>query len=708
MYDALIDTANDVIIGIDLEGKIIYCNAALTKEYRWEKNEIVGKNFSLLLPESELHSFETIKEKILFKEEQKYFDSRRVTKNHNIVLISVNYSPILDPSGKVIGISSIERILPEKIKVQRKAEAIVETAPDGIIVVNKFGQIVLVNAQTIKLFRYDREELIGQPIELLIPQRFNDVHEHHREGFFKAPKVREMGQGLELFGKRKDNSEFPVEISLSPFIVEDTTYVSAAVRDVTERKKAEKKFKDLLESAPDATVIVDNRGVIQLINSQAERLFGYTRNEMINQSVEILIPDHFKKIHESHRNSYFQEPKVRGMGVGLELFGKMKSGKQFPVEISLSPLETEEGILVSAAIRDITDRKSVETKLRESEQRFRTLVDNAMISIVTAEEDGTILSFNKASCDIFGYSSEFIIGKNVRMLVSLQEAEELKISKELVENYYEIRCKRMNGEIFPAEISISLMNIEGNANFIFITRDITEREKLSKMKNEFISTVSHELRTPLTSIHGAIGLILGGRGGEVYPLTKQLLEIAYRNSERLIALVNDILTIEKIESGKIICNLETIDLVELIPAVVELNRLYADKFDVNLILDQPFNTFKVVTDQRLLTQVITILLSNAIKFSPKGETVVVKLEKKGSIVRISVIDHGPGIPKDFHPKLFQKFMQLDSSDIRQKGGTGLGLSIAKMIMQTLEGNIGFNSVEGEGSTFYLDIKELRE
>lgn len=239
-------------------------------------------------------------------------------------------------------------------------QVMVDASPNALILVNEEGKIVYINAYAENLFQYKRAELIGQKIEILIPGKFKGHHPEHQQYFFKNPQTRMMGKGRELSALKKDQIEFPIEIGLNPIVTIDGNLVLASIIDITERKKAEKHFRLIVESTPNAMILVDNNGVIKFVNTQTEKLFKYNHQELLDQKIEILIPDEIKGRHSKHLEKFSKTPETRPMGIGKDLYAIDKENNKFPVEIGLNPIETHDGKMVLASIIDITERKNAE------------------------------------------------------------------------------------------------------------------------------------------------------------------------------------------------------------------------------------------------------------------------------------------------------------------------------------------------------------
>ena len=355
----------------------------------------------------------------------------------------------------------------------------------------------------------------------------------------------------------------------------------------------------------------------------------------------------------------------------------------------------------------------LENRVVAQTKRLSAVIDNVLEGIITISEHGTIESYNPAARQIFGYDDEEVIGQNVKMLMPEPYHSE---HDDYLEHYNttgeekvigigrEVTGRRKDGTTFPMELAVSEVNIDEARHYVGITRDITERKRIELAHQEFISTVSHELRTPLTSIRGSLGLLLGGRAGEIPDKAMALLTLANNNSERLIHLINDILDIEKIVAGKMEFDYQVINLIPVVQHAVESNKGYADQLHVHFVLNtDPDVEVMVRIDTKRMDQVMSNLLSNAAKYSPTDDQVQISIEVLDDHVRISVHDNGEGIPEEFKARIFSKFAQADSSDTRQQGGTGLGLNITKAIVEQQGGSIGFDSGAGKGTSFYVDL-----
>lgn len=248
---------------------------------------------------------------------------------------------------------------------------LLDSAPDTIIITDPEGSILFANRQVEQMLGYAPEELLGQPVELLVPEGAQPTHAQYRASYQAAARTRPMGGGLDLYARHKDGTEIPVDINLSPTHTPQGTLVMSVIRDVSERRQADARFRALLEAAPDAMVIVEPGGKIVLVNSQTEKLFGYSREALLGGPVELLMPERFREQHPAHREAYAGEPHVRPMGAGLELLGRRADGTEFPVEISLSPLTWKDGQLIIAAIRDITERRQADLALARQAEELR-------------------------------------------------------------------------------------------------------------------------------------------------------------------------------------------------------------------------------------------------------------------------------------------------------------------------------------------------
>ena len=529
------------------------------------------------------------------------YESVRRRKDGSLVNVSVSTKAIRDGNNGAVQyfISTKKdvthlKVLRDSKLVEARFRHLLESTPDAIVMVNVAGRIVLVNSHAERVFGHTKAELIGQPIEILLPERYRFGGDAgHPGNLFAQTRTSSTRAGLELYGLRKSGEEFPVQISLTPLDTEEGTIVMSAIRDITDRKKAEQKFRSLLESAPDAIVIVNPEGKIVLVNSQTVKLFGWKREELLEQNIDVLVPGRSRDVDPGDCTDIITASKTHAAGTELELQGVCKDGSKFPVEITLSPLETE-GLFV---IRDVTERKRFEQTLQE---------------------------------------------KNIEM------------------------------------------------------------EKAILAKDRFLASMSHELRTPLNAIIGFTGTLLMGLPGPLTTEQKKQLETVRSSARHQLSLINDLLDLAKIESGKVELNFEDIDCAGVVNEVADTLRPLAKEKGLRFEVRVPENIV-VKIDRRAFSQILINLVNNAIKFTNKGG-VRIDVHRKHDSTDVSVTDTGIGITREDQTGLFDAFARMDSSGNREEG-SGLGLHLSQRLAALLGAQILFKSKRGKGSSFTLLLQE---
>jgi PAS domain S-box-containing protein len=468
-------------------------------------------------------------------------------------------------------------------------------------------------------------------------------------------------------------------------------------------RESEERYRDLFEGASDLIQAVSPEGRFLYTNRAWRDTLGYA-------AAEVDALRFFDAIHPDHRGDAadLMQWVLEGGDVDTaQLVMVSKDGRRIVAEGSLSCKRVDgRPVATRAILRDVTERRRTEERLRASESRTRSILDNMLGGLITIDAKARIESVNPAAERIFGYRQGELVGQHLTALVPEVPGQDkwtfLKSAvPKALGRVTEWEGRRKGGQVFPFELSMFEFETEAGRRFAGSIHDTSERREVERLKKEFVATVSHELRTPLTSIRGSLSLLVSGVLGELPREAKEVLEIADRNALRLIGLINDILDLERLESGRLEMHMREIELNDVLQRSAEAVRGVAEQQGIGLDL-RP-TPARAWADPERLVQVVVNLAGNAIKFSPAGQKVTLEAETKPPFVEVRVIDRGRGIPEAFREAVFERFKQVEASDAREKGGTGLGLAICKAIVERHGGEIGVLSEEGRGSTFYFRV-----
>jgi two-component system sensor histidine kinase/response regulator len=760
------------------------------------------------------------------------------------------------------GIPSPQIMIHSEMTLDRLA-LLVEASPQAVVVMDPAGMIALANLASMRMFGFDRQELIGQPIETLVPPHLRVRHTDQRNRFLKDPHSRLLGGGRELLGVRKDATEFPLEIGLNPIRIANEIYVFAAIVDLTDRRRtelalrntqalysslveslplnvfrkdldgrflfanqrfcqtvqkflwelvdktdfdlfprhlAEKYRRDdvgviqtgqvfeaieehlqadgqkiyvqvlkaperdasgrivgiqgmfwdvtareqaesalhesetrkhaIFEAALDCMIMIDHEGKVVEFNPAAEKTFGYSRLEVIGMEMSALLaqPD----ARSRHRDNLLRYDTSREQG---SLIGKRteipllrKSGDVFIAEISMQPIPLLKSSAFAIMLRDITERKRAEEALRQSNMRFRRLVDSDIVGIIIINADGLLTEANDAFLELLDCTRQQLLRGEITLNSITPPEYQAVDAKSVLQLRRRGKCTpwekeliRCDGTRVPVLIGLTQLDEKAQTSLGFVL-DISiqkmaeaqlqlakeEADAANRAKSAFLANMSHEIRTPMNAVIGMTELVLDTTltSGQ-----REYLEIVQQSAESLLSILNDILDFSKIEAGKLELSAAEFKLRDCIGSALKTLAIQAAKKNIELICDiRPEVPDRLVGDAARLRQVVVNLVSNALKFTDRGEVIVrisvLERTEKSVELHVQIQDTGIGIPAEKRESLFRAFEQVHSTMTRKYGGTGLGLAISSKIVGLLGGRIWFDSEMGKGSTFHFTVNMI--
>jgi len=588
---------------------------------------------------------------------------------------------------------------------------LIEDAPEAIVLLDPDDRVRLVNAEFTRLFGYDATEAVGRPINALIVPPYGLEHAERLTRRLAAGNL----VNTELVRQRKDGTLVDVSLLATPVKSMGRQIAMFAIyRDISERKRAERELRDsrerlelALAGADLGTWDLDVASGTATVNARYLEMLGYAAHEVeptLAYFAELLHPDDRSWVLEAF------DAHLRGETGVYEAEHRMrhKSGDWIWVLDRGRVTDRDAGgqpIRVCGTYLDISERKRAEQELRQSETRLASVIDHMLEGLVVLDDQLRIVRANPAFASIFGHDLERLPGTPIGDLIPAPSdrdpGEGAELFRAALGKVTEREGRRRGGEVFPLQMQVyEVATPEGRLIAAHVS-DLTRQREADRLKRRFIASVSHELRTPLTAIRGSLGLLALGGLGHLSPDARDLVQVAERNAVRLVAIVNDLLDFERIETGLLSLSRQRFPLERAIERALEAVRPLAVESRIALV--SPPTPVEVWGDEDRLVQVLVNLVDNAIKFSPHDARVDVEARTDGAFARVSVRDRGRGVPEHLQEIIFHPFRQAEGSDTRRQGGSGVGLAICRGIVAQHGGEIGVDSVPGQGAAFWFTV-----
>jgi PAS domain S-box-containing protein len=602
---------------------------------------------------------------------------------------------------------------------EERTRLIVQNALDAVVTIDTDSMITGWNAQAEVIFGWSRQEVLERSVDMILPPRYREAHHRGMKHFLATSEGPMLNRRFEISAQHRAGYEFPVELTISPVKLGDSFIFSAFIRDITERKRAEEQFRVVVEASPQAIILVTMAGKINLVNAQAEVLFGYIREELLGQPVELLLPPEVQVEHRAYRNSFLKAPAARPMGAGRDLFALRKDGSQVPIEIGLNPITTTEGSFVLASIIDITERRRAEAALRQSEERFAKAFRTSPAALsITRLTDGCFVDVNESFQHIFEYSREELIGQRsteLNMLTNPDERAELVrlLHEQGSVHNYETTVRAKSGQVRDVLFSIEMFDLDNEAHNLALIFDISDRKQaearlrqtaaeLARSNAEleqFAYIASHDLQEPLRAVAGTVQLLQQRYAGRLDARADELIQHAVEGAARMQTLISDLLVFSRVATrGQ---PFQLIDCPTILSDALA-NLAVSIQESGAVITHDPLPT--VMADATQLTQLLQNLISNAIKFRGDEAPVIhLGVEHKQDEWLLTIGDNGIGMEAQYFERIFAIFQRLHTR--REYPGTGIGLAMCKKIVERHGGRIWVESELDHGSTFYFTLPD---